>query len=1375
MHIDHGVVVHVDELHLAGIAVHGRFPEGVQIAHAVFIDNIRLFEFCLPAVAFVQHGTEGLPLGVQHGLRCAGSSGQAPQHRNADVFGAHGVVIILVLPGFFHGDDLRHDAHTGIVVADHPVIGQPVGAALCGLALDETYAGVIVGVHIVGFVHGGFPVDLLAAVFIQDEFPLFICQAGIGALGVPFILAAFIVRCTHFQVACQRLFRPEHKLVPIGGGGGINGNSSHFQPCRHLPQALFIQLGYLPDAAVGNVIAAGGEQLRVLIKIVVCGFGAAVGKLEAGDGGVQQGGLHACVHKLAQVHLLQGAPPLALALPVACPGCTGLGVGKVRRLGGVGILIRSRVRDDVVFNGIVNDDSLGGGIFRRGYPQAVGIIMAFVYRHLLLAVQALGPDAHQVVFYGLLQAGNRIRQCADRMAGFAVDKPVFIRIGVQVRQRIDDLPGHGGGVGVVAPCRRIGIALLVADGAQGITAQVFHCGLEGYIVDQVFAVFVHIHPGVGCVKLQHRAIGIADVVEVHGRWGQLRFHHQQRTAAVFVIFNGVHIGDGIIFAQLYRIRQGHHMGRQKIIPHAALFRRNHPCFHCRIIIAAFFQVALLRQRGGVMNHQPLVFGITFAGAFLGQRNAVAGAFIGGHGIVKIVIEYQRAIAFFIHPAVGVHDHIVSELGGGVFAFLKQLLHDVVHTVRGFHGDGGVHIPVQHGDIAMRCCFAAEHIADKGVAGIGYIFRENDGHAAGGDPGCFVHIHKGKLTQAILSPGGRGGGIPGILVIQLIFDHQVRVGQGAVGHIIPGAVGFLGIPHFLGCGNAQALEFKILCRQGRGFKIEEGLEIVRHLFPAQLPKGICIQLQRIQVPVDYGIVQRFVVKALCQCRRPGIAVAHRFHDEVHFHFIPAFQQVQGIAVQPVLIGDALGPLVYCKGTPGPLPFHRRIGNNHFVPGRCNLLGILTLFVAGIGNGFVRFRQCPDHFVLEVVHTGGFVGVGYLKGILAVCGPHVHRIGILGAGGGIGEMVPDLRRKINLAVGENLTVIIGAAQENAFPVGNILLFGFTVFPGHFLIGVAEHIFNVQRVGLVIMMGVIGIPANIYIVLRVRTFRQIGKQLFVQAGIVLKHFAVLVGAGNFHQGIQLCRDGRAGQLDGVPLVGYHFHVGGDGRRFAHIHHIHRTDAANAHFDADAGGGTDGAGIGQHIIAVDDLPVEIRALGRRSGYGQFQRAQQAGGIHHAHGFAVRPRFFVLTAVPHLGGNGDGDVPRRIVILARKFRFDPVHHFHFAVAYGGQVQVFLVVQLRLGRFGAFCRTLAVLGDPHNLDALNLGAVQVVGSARYCAAFCHSTKGPAAHKQHGNQHKPEPFHSVVRSVHLDPLFSACPLAAADVFLYLFRNAFCVRK
>ena len=251
----------------------------------------------------------------------------------------------------------------------------------------------------------------------------------------------------------------------------------------------------------------------------------------------------------------------------------------------------------------------------------------------------------------------------------------------------------------------------------------------------------------------------------------------------------------------------------------------------------------------------------------------------------------------------------------------------------------------------------------------------------------------------------------------------------------------------------------------------------------------------------------------------------------------------------------------------------------------------------------------------------------------------------------------------------------------------------------------------------MCLIGIPPGIHIVFRVGPGRQVVQQFLRNPIGVFVHFAVLMDISQVGGGIDLGVDGRAPFVDHIAPVGGHLTIGGDIVAGAHIHHVDGTQTGDGHLQRYAGRRAEGTGVGQHILIPHQLPVEVRLGGGGFRHGQLQIALKHAEIHLT--CAV---FINGTGGPHLRRDADGHIAWRIVVLTGELRLNAVDHPQFAVIGGGQIQMGLVIQLRLGHRLTLGGEGAVRRDPFQIDTFDLGAVQLVGAASLRRLRCFRSR-----------------------------------------------------
>ena len=359
-------------------------------------------------------------------------------------------------------------------------------------------------------------------------------------------------------------------------------------------------------------------------------------------------------------------------------------------------------------------------------------------------------------------------------------------------------------------------------------------------------------------------------------------------------------------------------------------------------------------------------------------------------------------------------------------------------------------------------------------------------------------------------------------------------------------------------------------------------------------------------------------------------------EVHIHRLAGVQQVQRQAVIPVLTVAVFRPFHHVEGSHGFLPRRGGIHDRRRSIHRTCLLA-------------VRFCQHPGHRVVQAVDCA------VLKQILGVSRPHVDRLVILHLVGHIGQVFTD-DSGITIAVNN-----VDKTQESAFPC----LIAFVIF----LVDIGQRVLDRQRIGLIVLMGLIGIPSDVDIILRI-VGRKLPKQFCRHLFGGFKYLAALMRSLDMRLGVDLRGKGIAFLPDDIPLAGCDLAFNLNGLRTVHVHHIHGRETADAHLDGHAGSRANGTGIGQHILIPDQLPVEVRLGGRCLRHGQLHGALEAVFIRLAHTTLIH------TGMENLRGDADGNLTGLVVILTGKLHVDPVHHGDFAVGVGGQEQV-LIIRLR--------------------------------------------------------------------------------------------------
>ena len=1017
---DHIFVV-AGKARLRRVARHRLFHKAVEVRCAVLVHNIHLQQHFGPVVAGIQHHLEGLAAEILHRLGIALRACHFAQNRYRYRLRTHAIVVVIILPFLGHLQGGGHDAHTGIVVADHALHAGPLDPVAHGLALQKTHTGIVEGIHVVFRIRGGIPVHLIRIAF----------HAGIGALGIPHVGIAVIIRGAHAQVGGQMLLGHEDEILAAGGMAGIDGNGGYSHALGHRPHAID-QLGHSPVVPVGDVIVSGGQDLRILLVVVIGGFGLGFSKLQARNGGIQQHRLHTGVDELVKVHPLQRAAPLTLSVPCAGPVLAILHMLVVGSLGGIGAV---RTGKDVVFNGIVENDILGGCIRRGTDREAVGIGMALEDRHLLLIGQTLRPVADQIVAHQFFQTGNRIVQRIHGVGRICIDKAVLIRGGIQIRQQVGDLLREGGGGAVVAAGGIIRLAPLPINGAQRIKAQVVHRGLEGGIVDQRIAVFVQIFEGIGCVKLQYRRIVERHVVIVlPGPGSQNGLRHQQVPAAAFVVFDGIDIAGAVAGAQLDGFRLGYHMERQQIVPDTAGLRRDRADLHGLLVLGEGIQIALLLQSDRIVNENLIILRVATIIGFFGQGHAVACARHGGAGGIGPAGHIGAALTI-LQPAVGIHLHIIFEFGDRVDGLGEQIRHDVLDPLGGLEGDDGVHIPVHSRQIALFAAIAfGRDVAHIAPARIGHIFRKIDG--IGGRIPCAA---SGELAGERIVLMDDGGQMLPLSAVHTDLHLQIGHRKGGIDPIAVLAVGQLAIGCQRRLSDLQGLEIEILGGKLLRLIVEKGHVIFGDLFPTQTAIGILQFLLAGGGLVGAG-----------EFAGPGIAFAFRLHNEGHIHFIAQFQPVEGKVVIPILPRVSFRPFAHNEGSRRDGPLHGAVGQGYTIRHAYLLLRILAVPGSCLAVGL---GQHPGHFIIQIIDPLIFVGIRHSKIVLAVGRPHIDRFAVLDITICIHQVFRHLSGKIDVLRRIDGAGVVGAAKENA-----IRHIGLGAV-GILFIGSGQHILDVQ----------------------------------------------------------------------------------------------------------------------------------------------------------------------------------------------------------------------------------------------------------------------------------------------------------------------------
>ena len=1281
MDVDQAISVAGDELHLALVALNRRFFEGVDVADAVLIDDVKLLKSFLPVIFFAEDSGDGIAAGIPHNLCLTRSAQDLALDSDGNALRTHAIMIVVVVPDLLDGNDLRHDAHAGVIVIDDTEFFVPMFAGF--ITLPVTQVGVVVGVHIVRRIGRRFPVD--------DRSVARVGRTRISALRDVGVLILVVIRGDHLQIRRHGMIRLKDEVFTGRGLGRFQRHAGHIDAVRHSPAAIFVQLGLLPDVGVVQIKdihrspgVAGGvnrgirEDRTRLIDTVI--------QLRSNAGG----------NKVAQVNRLERTAPLTLALPGADPVLAVLNMLVILHLVGIlGVRI-------VVFKRI-EDDNILRRTDGRGNAQTIGVAKAFVDGDLLLSVKALRPDADKVIGDHLVEVGSGIGDDVDADVHLSVDKAVFVRlaVGIQARERVGDILRHVRRGGVVAGSRIVRFADLTGDGTEGSLMQTVNGRLERHVVRDVSRLIgVQIAPGVHRIESNLRLIRItghrSGVIDRNRR--QIRLDDKQNAVGAIVVGHGIHVGNRIARAQLDRIELRYDVFREEIVEHAGGFCRNHAGSNRRFVVRLVLERALLGQNALVMQGNLLTDNVVIAAGSdvlrvivnaLLEPDAVTGAGQRRSGVIEVVAIGKLADAISANPAIGIHGYVVLELGFREIVRLKEILNDTLDALGGLEADGGIHIPADHGRITLGSRVAAVDIADKGMADVSRILGEDNRAAVGNN--TFTDVEKAQHTAAGDAPGRRGSLMPLIIALDLIFDLEVRVRQRIVGNVIPAAGAILVKAHLIRFGDFQRLELEIFAGQRSILKVEEGIKIFGNLLPAESAEGARIEIQLIQRAVGRSVAQFFEGKAAGFVGGPGVTVASSADNEVHVRRFTLLNAVERIAVKPILVAQALRPLVNTEVADRASPSNRRVEHGRVRSFGRHLAQVISRLPVG-------FSQSPLNMVVEVVNLLIFSGRRNGKLVLSVGGPHIDRLAVHHAIGRSRAVIGNFRFVMGVVVG-NGTHSAVCTEENA--VGYILAGAIDHF-----IRTADSIFNFKGEGLVVGAEVVAGPADIDIVLRIGARRQIGQLAGGQYAVVvlLKDLTGLVSVRDFGNRIHLSVNGIAGTLNDVAAVRHKLNMRADRVADRHIHNIHRQQIADRNLEGVAGSRANGAGVGQHIIAVNQLPVEVRLGGRRSGNRQIHRADHLVAVHSADQQSV----FVhrqLSAVPDLRRNRDADVARLVVILTGELHLDLEGHRHLSVAGSRQEEALVGRRNRI----ALVILLAVFRQPLDVDAHDLGTVAAVG------------------------------------------------------------------
>ena len=363
--------------------------------------------------------------------------------------------------------------------------------------------------HVVDRIHRGVPVNIIVgggtAVFVD---------VGIGALRVPLALVPMVVRGHHVQEGFAGFLAAQFKCSPVFALPQVQGDGGYLRALRHGPDAARNSGGLGPGSGIAQVIpsfvveedalvhhtARGVAELQPRLGRVIDDRFAALGDEWTDiDGGQLTAPLSADLDFFLVSFRADGN---RFPVPVAVPVFLGFHLVVVRLLRGVMLLAGAR-RDQVVFDAVVHHHLAGGGVLGRGHPQPVGVGLSLVQVHLLLALQALGPDAVQILHdrLGVFRLGHLVHRQVHIRLG--VYKARLIGVRIQVRQGGHDVrrfPVRGSVI--VFADHGVRLADAPLQGAQlHIVA-----ALKGYIVHQVAGDVVDIHPGIRRVKAEGRPV-----------------------------------------------------------------------------------------------------------------------------------------------------------------------------------------------------------------------------------------------------------------------------------------------------------------------------------------------------------------------------------------------------------------------------------------------------------------------------------------------------------------------------------------------------------------------------------------------------------------------------------------------------------------------------------------------------------------------------------------------------------------------------------------------------------------------------------------------------------------------------------------------------
>ena len=415
-------------------------------------------------------------------------------------------MVVVVVPDFFHADNLGHDSDTGIVVADHGEEG--VGSAVL-IGHPGNQAGIVVGVHVVDGIQRGVPVDIQiggsTAVLVDMR---------VRALCVPGALVPVVIRRDHVQIGRAGFLAHQLEFAAVRPFAQIQRDRGHIHAVRYVPDAV----GKGPHTGPGRIVGKIVPAFKIEEDAFVDHASRGIAELEPGLRGVIDDRCAAFCDKLVQVDGRKPAAPLAadldllfiafradsdgLAVPVSVPVLFGFHLVVILLLGGV-MLLAAAFGDQVVFQAVVHHHVAGDRILRGGNPQPVCIGLPFVDVHLRLSGQSLRPDAVQVVLdvFDIL----RLRHLVDRQVHIrlGIHEPRVVGVRIQIGQGFHDIRGLPVGRIVVVPADH-GVRLADTSGkcAQLLVVSAF----KGDVVHQLAAQAVDIRPGVGGVKAECRPV-----------------------------------------------------------------------------------------------------------------------------------------------------------------------------------------------------------------------------------------------------------------------------------------------------------------------------------------------------------------------------------------------------------------------------------------------------------------------------------------------------------------------------------------------------------------------------------------------------------------------------------------------------------------------------------------------------------------------------------------------------------------------------------------------------------------------------------------------------------------------------------------------------